>query len=142
MKPRRREQQNLRCKVEGCDRPAWTPGSAKGLCSKHYQMQRTHGRTERVTSDDGHLNKTLGYVEVYVDGVKKYQHVVVAETALGKPLPKGAEVHHWNEIRSDNRPENLVVCPDHSYHMLLHRRARKLGITFGPGEPFRNTIDE
>ena len=51
-------------------------------------------------------------------------HVLLAEKALGKPLPKGAEVHHHNEIKNDNRNCNLVVCPDRAYHKLLHIRIR------------------
>ena len=41
---------------------------------------------------------------------------------LGKALPTGAEVHHVNENRADNRHENLVVCPNKAYHKLLHVR--------------------
>ncbi len=59
-------------------------------------------------------------------GKRRLVHVEVAERALGKPLPAGAEVHHVNEIKHDNRPSNLVVCPDRAYHALLHRRARAL----------------
>lgn len=51
-------------------------------------------------------------------------HIVVAEKALGRQLPKGAVVHHANEIRHDNRPSNLVICPDRAYHHLLHQRLR------------------
>lgn len=51
---------------------------------------------------------------------------LVAEKALGKYLPDKAMVHHINEIRDDDRPENLVVCEDSAYHMLLHRRQRAL----------------
>lgn len=58
---------------------------------------------------------------------KVYEHVLVASRAMGKPLPKGAVVHHVNGLRWDNRPENLVVCQDESYHKLLHKRMRQLG---------------
>ena len=51
-------------------------------------------------------------------------HTVVAEKALGKQLPKGAIVHHANEIRHDNSPANLVLCPNQAYHKLLHQRMR------------------
>lgn len=54
----------------------------------------------------------------------KCVHVIVAEKALGKPLPKGAIVHHVNTIKDDNRNENLVICPDAVYHNLIHKRMR------------------
>lgn len=58
-----------------------------------------------------------------------YVHILVAEAALGRPLPDGAVVHHVNGDGWDNRPANLVVCEDHAYHMLLHRRLRALQAT-------------
>jgi hypothetical protein len=51
---------------------------------------------------------------------------IVAQRALGKPLPASVIVHHVNENRADNRPENLVICPNDAYHQLLHRRMRAL----------------
>lgn len=45
--------------------------------------------------------------------------------ALGKSLPTKAVVHHMNEDKLDNRPENLVICPDQAYHMLLHKLLRE-----------------
>ena len=44
----------------------------------------------------------------------------LAENALGKPLPLGAQVHHL--VIGD--VETLVLCPDAAYHMLLERRGR------------------
>jgi hypothetical protein len=78
-------------------------------------MQRKHGQGT-IRSD--------GYV--YVGRKKKLRHITLAEEALGKPLPKGAVVHHWNGDKADNSPENLVICPNTTYHALLHRRQRKL----------------
>jgi len=52
------------------------------------------------------------------------EHILVAEKALGKQLPKGAVVHHANEVKTDNTPSNLVICPNSPYHELLHQRLR------------------
>ncbi len=53
-----------------------------------------------------------------------YEHVLVAEAALGRDLPEKAEVHHIDGNKANNDPANLVVCEDRAYHALLHARAR------------------
>jgi hypothetical protein len=55
---------------------------------------------------------TKGYV---------FEHIVVAETTLGRPLRAGEEVHHKDFDRQNNSPENLQVCANHAEHMRLHR---------------------
>lgn len=60
---------------------------------------------------------------VYIQG--RRAHVVLAEKALGKPLPRGAVVHHVDGDGRNNK-NNLVVCPSQKYHALLHYRTRAL----------------
>jgi hypothetical protein len=62
------------------------------------------------------------YRSVMVNAVPKRVHVLRAEKALGRPLPKGACVHHADGSISDHAP--LVICQDQSYHALLHVRTR------------------
>lgn len=71
-----------------------------------------------------------GYIDIYspdhprsVDG-KVLEHILVAEKALGHPLPNKAEVHHVDQNRSNNTNSNLVVCQNSAYHKLLHVRMR------------------
>ncbi len=49
---------------------------------------------------------------------------LVAEKALGKPLPKGVTVHHINLNAGDDQNGNLVICENNGYHHTLHRRQR------------------
>lgn len=72
-----------------------------------------------------------GYIHIYSPGHHRAnqrgyvrEHLMIAEEALGKKLPDGAEVHHVDENPSNNARNNLVICQDHGYHMLLHYRLR------------------
>lgn len=78
------------------------------------------GKTHTATG--GYLFKTVG-------GKTRYLHIAAAERAIGKPLPVGAEIHHINGNPSDNRNSNLVICPNHAYHSLLHQRQMAQDIT-------------
>jgi hypothetical protein len=89
----------------------------------HQMRLQRRGELEigRRPNGSGNIN-AHGYVDVRYDGRRTYEHIAVAERALGKRLPEQAVVHHVNEIKKDNRPGNLVVCPDEAYHRLLHTR--------------------
>ncbi len=65
-------------------------------------------------------------VAVGAKAPRALEHRVIAERALGHALPKGAEVHHFNVNRHDNRGVNLVICENHAYHYLLENRGRRL----------------
>jgi hypothetical protein len=46
-------------------------------------------------------------------------HIRIAEEKIGRALIDGEHVHHLNGIKSDNRPENLLVLTS-SQHRRLH----------------------
>lgn len=60
------------------------------------------------------------------------EHRRVVERALGHALRRSAPVHHVNNDRRDNRPQNLVACDSVEYHNVLHRRQRALDACGNP----------
>ncbi len=71
-----------------------------------------------------------------VNGRLRHEHVLIAEKALGRPLPKGAIVHHVTENGLDNYgPFKLIICPNQYYHARMHKAMRDEGISFKTGWP-------
>jgi hypothetical protein len=52
-----------------------------------------------------------------------YEHIVVAEQKLGRPLKPGEVVHHVDENKLNNDPDNLEVVT-RSEHARLHMKSR------------------
>jgi hypothetical protein len=70
-----------------------------------------------------------GYVDIYmpdytfnkIHKVYVHEHRFVAEKCLGRRLSDKEIIHHINEIKDDNRPENLYVFNSRREHVLYHR---------------------
>jgi len=87
-----------------------------------------------------------GYVELLArgsGGERKsgwiYEHRLVASQAIGRPLTDEEVVHHKDENRQNNDPENLMVFATSSDHTRFHRTGvavlREDGIYVSPGIP-------
>lgn len=112
------------CSVDGCQSSV----TARGLCNAHYKQFRRNGSLERKNREwgTGSIHPVTGRIYVFHQGRLRFQHVVIAEKALGRPLPEGAQVHHVDGNPQNNHPTNLVICPDQNYHALLHQRTEAL----------------
>src|SRR6267154_2657214 len=68
-----------------------------------------------------HKCGTVSYIKVKVTESKwRYEHRVVAERKIGRPLESGEHVHHINGDTFDNSPSNLAVLKsaEHTRHHL------------------------
>ena len=112
----------------GCGEPTnkiTRPHAAFGrVVGEYSRFKRGHSSRKglRTITKDGYIDlwmpehpaaKKKGYV---------VEHIVICEKALGKRLPKGAQIHHVDGDKSNNTPSNLVICQDQAYHSLLHVR--------------------
>lgn len=117
------------CSANECSKAS----TKRGFCENHYRLFMRNGDAnirKKKANGDGFIAQ--GYPASQINGVKKFDHVRIAEEVLGRPLPPGAVVHHANGVRDDNRKENLVICPSRAYHNLLHKRIRAAEATGDP----------
>jgi hypothetical protein len=104
------------------DRQRGLPWS-KDRRAKTAPAQRRRTKAEWMASNIGRKGITShGYVRVNVGhGKRQYEHILIAEKALGRKLRAGERVHHVYCDPQDNA--NLLVCA-HDYHLALHARMR------------------
>jgi hypothetical protein len=60
-----------------------------------------------------------GYVVIWTEDGERLEHQVIMERKIGRKLRRGEVVHHLNEIKHDNRPENLSLT-NQSQHIREH----------------------
>lgn len=99
--------------------------------SSHKCKAKVWRGEAHATWRGGKINHTEGYVRIKLEGHPRtdaqgyvLEHLLIAEKALGRPIPLGAQVHHWDEVRNNNAPSNLVICENQAYHRLLHYRQK------------------
>lgn len=88
------------------------------LKTRNAEMARSVGET-RTTKK--------GYIEIKTEAGWRFQHIEVMESHLERTLAPGERVHHGNEIKSDNRIENLELM-EHGEHTAHHHAGQRRSI--------------
>lgn len=60
------------------------------------------------------------------NGKSTRNHVIVVEKALRRAIQRSEMVHHIDGNQANDKPGNLILCPDMAYHSLLHMRQEAL----------------
>jgi len=63
------------------------------------------------------VEKASGYVSIKVNGQWRYEHRVVMERIIGRPLQSREVVHHRDKNPSNNEPDNLQLFPNMRVHL-------------------------
>jgi len=83
-------------------------------CYSNYRKRDTRIKQGRlvVQFPGHHRANQSGYV---------FNYILVAEKALGKPLPSKVAIHHVGSLDDDKL---IVICENNAYHLILHARKR------------------
>lgn len=102
------------------------PANTQKYCSSpcYWSTMKTVNTLGTVDGMTVYKDK-MGYVRISLgQGKDRLLHVYIAEKALGKPLSKGALVHHVDGDPLNNSRDNLVILQNQSEHNWLHARKR------------------
>lgn len=83
-------------------------------------MTRRRDRISKSKVKDGRQDKS-GYFANRIRDRWVRQHRLVAAQALGRELTPSEVVHHCDEDKHNNRPDNLWVFPGQSDHSRYHK---------------------
>jgi hypothetical protein len=93
-------------------------------------LERTGTKTRSISDakslrSRGNRRVDNGYITVcHGKGLRKKEHVLIAEKILGRALNKNEVVHHIDGNTLNNKNDNLLICT-RSYHTWLHWRIKK-----------------
>ena len=86
--------------------------------------KRNSSKAELLIKNDRPIVYMPDHPRAFQSGTLKgyvYQHIVVAEGKLGRSLGDEEVVHHLDENKHNNNPDNLVVFVNNSAHSRYHK---------------------
>jgi hypothetical protein len=108
----------------------WVKGQPIKFIVGHWAKLKWKGQAPHNwnggVSQVGKKGRERGYLDILMPKHHRahghgyvFLHTLIAESALGKPLPREVVIHH-------HTIKQLVICQDQAYHSLLHKRTRAL----------------
>lgn len=102
-----------------CSRNCAKPYLSKKFSDYDVMNNPTAMTIERRTKlRNSRLDQGAG--KTYAKTFGRHTHRIVAEQMLGRALRPGEVVHHINENKRDNRPENLMIFANQALHAKWH----------------------
>lgn len=102
----------------------------KGKKRSEESRKKMRENAKRLTGAGCKKKRPDGYITVYYPTHPKsskdgriMEHILVMEKMIGRHLNDNECVHHINQVRDDNRPENLQLMTKHD-HMSYHMKKR------------------
>jgi hypothetical protein len=103
-----------------CSKPCTKKGMAERMAKMNIELNPNRMTLEtRTKVREGHLGKGEGKAYRKTFGV--HTHRIVAAEKLGRPLLKGEVVHHKDENKLNNHPDNLQVFASQAEHARHHK---------------------
>lgn len=108
--------------------------------SKEAKQKMSLAKKGKVIGDKnsnwkGGKSFVKGYIRVYspthLYSIKNYvlEHRLIAEQFLGRFLTKEEVIHHLDENKKNNKPENLLYFKTNGEHLSFHNKIRQFGFT-------------
>jgi hypothetical protein len=107
------------CRVENCSKVA----RIEGYCPEHHRTYGEYGPAGRGSKWHGVTGEGKGYIDkdgyrvLYQPnhpnarkGGKIFEHTLVMSNKLKRPLFDNEYVVHKNDVKDDNRADNLQLC--------------------------------
>jgi hypothetical protein len=118
---------------EGCGSPFLPPRKSRlqRFCGhrcaflKIGEKVRAAASTPEARAKNADARRGRGAGKGYIKRGGRHEHRVVAEEILGRPLLRGEIVHHEDENKRNNAPDNLGVLASQAEHASLHFRGKK-----------------
>ena len=128
-----------------CGKERWVTirnGKPKSIrCKSCVRKGTTHPNFGKLGKDStywkgGKYKDGDGYIKVLIDSKNPYfimgnhqgyvnEHRLIMAQNLDRPLTEDEVVHHKNEIRDDNRIENLELLKNDAEHLAYHRKLKQ-----------------